>query len=109
MRRPRCDGEYGRRTVRNCYAVRMTTTDIVLRYAVPPTEAMAFALGKTREVYGIRRLCFDREAHTLRVEYDATRLNAAAVIQLVRSTGLQVVEEVQVALPPPAPEAAPAA
>ena len=87
----------------------MTTTDIVLRYAAPPTEAAAFALGKTREVYGIRRLCFDREARTLRVEYDATRLNAAAVMQLVRQAGLQVVEDVQVALPPPAAEAAPAA
>jgi len=87
----------------------MTTTDIVLRYTAPPTEAVAFALGKAREVYGIRRLCFDREAHTLRVEYDATRLNAADVVQLVRSAGLQVVEEVQVALPPPAPVAAPAA
>jgi hypothetical protein len=67
------------------------------------------ALANMREVYGIRRLCFDREAHTLRVEYDATRLNAATVIQLVRSTGLQVVEEVQVALPPPVTEPAPAA
>lgn len=75
----------------------MTTVDIVLRYASPPTEAVTFALGKAREVYGIRRLCFDREAHTLRVEYDATRLNAAAVIKLVRSTGLQVAEEVQFA------------
>jgi hypothetical protein len=87
----------------------MTTVDIVLRYATAPTEAMTFALGNMREVYGIRRLCFDREAHTLRVEYDATRLNAATVIQLVRSTGLQVVEEVQVALPPPVTEPAPAA
>ena len=95
--------------VRNCYPVRMTTTDIVLRYVAPPTEAVAFALGNTREVYGIRRLCFDREAHTLRVEYDATRLNAAAVTQLMRQAGLQVIEEVQVALPPPAPEPAPAA
>jgi hypothetical protein len=95
--------------MRNCYAVFMTTVDIVLRYATPPTEATTIALANTREVYGIRRLCFDREAHTLRVEYDATRLNAAAVIRLVRSAGLQVIEEVQVALPPPTPEPAPAA
>ena len=33
----------------------------------------------SRDVYGIRRLSFDRAARTLRVEYDATRLNAAAV------------------------------
>jgi len=80
----------------------------VLRYAEAPNESVAFALGNAREVYGIRRLCFDREAHTLRVEYDATRMNAAAVIQLVRSAGLQVVEEVQVALPDPAPAPPPA-
>ncbi|MGA9583993.1 MAG: hypothetical protein WBQ95_01630 [Terracidiphilus sp.] len=71
----------------------------MLRYTAPPTEAVTFALGKAREVYGIRRLCFDREAQTLRVEFDATRLNTAAVIKLVRSTGLQVAEEVQVAVP----------
>lgn len=87
----------------------MTTVEIVLRYAVPPTKAVAIALANTREVYGIRRLCFDREAGTLRVEYDATRLNAAAVTQLVRKAGLQVIEEVQVALPSPSAEPAPAA
>ncbi|MGA7244964.1 MAG: hypothetical protein WBX19_17375 [Terracidiphilus sp.] len=81
----------------------------MLRYATPPTEAVTFALAKSREVYGIRRLCFDRDAHTLRVEYDATRLNAAAVIQLVRSAGLQVIEEVPFAFPPAALEPAPAA
>ena len=86
----------------------MTTVDIVLRYAGTPTESAAFALGKAREVYGIRRISFDREAQTLRVEYDATRLNAAAVIGLVRSAGLQVIEEVQLAAPAPLPEPAPA-
>ena len=87
----------------------MTTVEIVLRYAAPPTEAVAFALANTREVYGIRRLCFDREAGILRVEYDATRLNAAAVTQLMRKAGLQVIEQVQVEVPSPAPEPAPAA
>lgn len=83
--------------------------EIALRYAAQPTEAVTFALAKTRDVYGIRRLSFDREARTLRVEYDATRLNAAVVTQLVRNAGLQVVEEVPLALPPAPPEAAPAA
>ena len=86
----------------------MTTVDILFRYSAPPTEAVTFALANTREVYGIRRLTFDRAASTLRVEYDATRLNAAAVAQLVRQAGLQVVEEVQLTPPPPAPEPAPA-
>ena len=87
----------------------MTTVEIVLRYTTAPTEVMTFALANMRDVYGIRRLRFDRAAQTLRVEYDATRLNAAAVIQLVRSAGFQVVEEMQVALPAPAAEPAPVA
>jgi hypothetical protein len=86
----------------------MTTVDIELRYAAQPTEAVTFALANTREVYGIRRLTFNREAHTLRVEYDATRLNAAVVTRLVRNAGLQVIEDVPLALPPAQPEPAPA-
>ena len=87
----------------------MTTVEILLHYATPPTEAVAFALANTREVYGIRRLSFDRAAHTLRVEYDATRLDGAEVVKLVRQAGLQVFEEIPLTLPPPAPEPAPAA
>jgi hypothetical protein len=87
----------------------MTTVEILFRYATPPTEAVTFALANTREVYGIRRLSFDRAANTLRVEYDATRLNAADVAQLVRQAGLQVVEELSLTPPPPATEPVPAA
>jgi hypothetical protein len=87
----------------------MTTVDILFRYATPPTEAVTFALANTREVYGIRRLVFDREAHTLLVEYDATRLNGATVARLVRQAGLEVVEEVSLIPPQPVPEATPAA
>ena len=87
----------------------MTTVDIVYRYATPPTEAVALALANAREVYGIRRMTFNREAQTLLVEYDATRLNAAAVTRLVCNAGLQIVEEVALALPPAPAEPAPAA
>jgi hypothetical protein len=68
----------------------MTTVDILFRYAVPPMDAVTHALTSIREVYGIRRLTFDRAANTLRVEYDATRLNAAAVTKLVRESGLEI-------------------
>jgi hypothetical protein len=71
----------------------MTTVEILFRYAVPPTEAVTFALANTREVYGIRRLTFDRAAQTLRIEYDATRLNQAAVTRLVRQAGLELIAE----------------
>jgi len=81
----------------------MTTVDIVYRYASAPTERVALALARTRDVYGIRKLSFDDAARTLRVEYDATRLNAAAVTKLVRAAGLEILPE-EPALP--APEAA---
>ncbi len=87
----------------------MTTVDILFRYATQPTEPMTFALASAREVYGIRALQFDRAAHTLRVEYDATRLNAAAVTRLMRQTGLEIEAELPLIPPQPAPEAAPAA
>lgn len=72
----------------------MTSVEIVYRYATPPTESESFALANTRDVYGIRRLKFDRNAQTLCVEYDATRLSAATVTGLVRQAGLEIAEEV---------------
>ena len=87
----------------------MTTVDILFRYTAPPTEMQALALANARDVYGIRRLSFDHGAQTLRVEYDATRLNAATVTQLVRGAGVQIAEELPLFPPQPAPEPAPAA
>jgi hypothetical protein len=83
----------------------MTTVDIVYRYATPPTEQVATALAHARDVYGIRQLRFDRAASTLRIEYDATRLNAAAVTKLVREAGLDIalnIAEGEPLLPAPA-------
>jgi hypothetical protein len=71
----------------------MTTVEIVFRYATPPTEAETRALANTREVYGIHRLTFNRAARILRVEYDATRLNTAAVGKLLRQAGLDIVAD----------------
>ncbi len=67
--------------------------DSLIATPLPPTEQVATALARTRDVYGIRRLSFDRDARTLRIEYDATRLNAAAVTKLVREAGLEIEEE----------------
>lgn len=83
----------------------MTTVEIVYRYGAPPTEQAALALARARDVYGIRRLSFDRAAHTLRVEFDATRLNAADVTKLVRETGLEIAAEPPL-VPAPVPESA---
>ncbi|MDR3750338.1 MAG: hypothetical protein P4K94_02520 [Terracidiphilus sp.] len=87
----------------------MTTVEILYRYATPPTEPVTFALANTRDVYGIRRLSFDHDARTLRVEFDATRLSAATVTKLVRQTGLEIAEELPLIPPPPVPETVPAA
>lgn len=86
----------------------MTTVEIFFRYSGEPSESQVFALASTRDVYGIRRVSFDRTAQTVRIEYDATRLNAAVVTQLVRRAGIQIVEELPL-IPPPAPQPAPAA
>jgi hypothetical protein len=88
-----------------CYSVVMTTVEILYHYAAPPTEQVAMALARARDVYGIRHLTFDRNARTVRIEYDATRLNVAAVTRLVREAGLEIAEEPPL-IPPPAPEPA---
>jgi hypothetical protein len=87
----------------------MTTVEIVYRYATAPTEQVALALAHARDVYGIRKLSFDHATRALRIEYDATRLNAAAVTKLVREAGLDIaldVAEGEPLLPEPAPAAA---
>jgi hypothetical protein len=86
----------------------MTTVDIVFRYATAPTERTALALAHARDVYGIRKLSFDHANRTLRIEYDATRLNAAVVTKLVREAGLDIAEESPI-LPAPDVAAAPPA
>jgi hypothetical protein len=91
----------------------MTQLEVLYRYEQHPTEAAMFALGNAREVYGIRRIKIDEEWKTIRVEYDATRLNGAAVWALLRRTGVDLVEELPLIPPQPeepaAPVAAPAA
>jgi len=62
------------------------------------------ALGRVREVYGIRALTFNEAEKTVRVEYDATRLTEPIVAQLLRRSGLDVVERVSLIPPQPEPE-----
>jgi hypothetical protein len=72
----------------------MTQLDVMYRYAVPPAEPVMRSVSRVREVYGIRKLTFDESARTVRVEYDATRLTEAVVHQLLRRSGLEIVERV---------------
>ena len=94
-----------------CYDLPMTQLEVRYRYEQHPTEAVMFALGKMREVYGVRRVKMDPEWKTIEVEYDATRLNKPIVWELVRRAGLDIVEELSLIppQPPAAAEPAPAA
>jgi hypothetical protein len=71
----------------------MTTVEVLYHYASAPTESVTLALATARDVYGIRKFKFDKHAQTLRVEYDATRLNAAAVTRLILQSGLEIKEQ----------------
>ena len=78
----------------------MTQLDVMYRYAAPPTEAVMRSVSRVREVYGIRHMQFNDAARTVRVEYDATRLSEAVVHQLLRRSGLEIVERVVLASRP---------
>lgn len=84
----------------------MTQLDTMYRYGRPPGEATGMALNKVREVYGIRNVQVDEAAHTVRVEFDASRLTEAVIHNLLRRTGLDLIE--RVSLIPDQPPAEPA-
>lgn len=73
----------------------MTQLDAVFRYGAAPGAREVRALDSVREVYGIRRISFNERENTVRVEYDASRLNADVVASLLRRAGLDLKERVQ--------------
>lgn len=73
----------------------MTTVDVAFRYGVAPGEAELRALNTAREVYGIRKISFDKKESVIRVEYDATRLNEETVAALLRRAGVDLKERLQ--------------
>ncbi len=77
----------------------MTNVEVLFRYDRHPTEAAMVALSNMHEIYGIRRVTVNEAWQTIRIEYDATRLNAAVVGQLLRRAGISVSEEL-----PPLPQ-----
>jgi hypothetical protein len=56
------------------------------------------AIDRIWEVYGIRRLQFNEPERTVRIEYDATRLNDATVAALLRRAGIAVCEQLDPAV-----------
>jgi hypothetical protein len=49
------------------------------------------------EVYGIRRIRFDEQECTVRVEYDATRFDDSMVAALLRRAGVDLREQLVLA------------
>ncbi len=84
----------------------MMPLDVLFRYAEQPTERTMFAINKLSEVYGIRAVRVDEAARQIRVEFDATRLTKVIVQQLLRRSGLDIIEELSLFPPQPAAEAA---
>jgi hypothetical protein len=75
----------------------MTYLDVVFRYVNQPTEREARAMDSVREVYGILMIQFDEKEKTVRVRYDASRLNEDMVAGLLRRTGLDLGEKLVLA------------
>jgi hypothetical protein len=73
----------------------MTAVDVVYRYGMQPGEAELRAINSAREVYGVRKISFDEKERTIRVEYDATRLEEGEIANLLRRAGLDLRERVQ--------------
>ena len=68
----------------------MTIMDVVFRYGTIPGESGMRAIAGMREVYGVRKVTFQESAHTVRVEFDASRLSEDSVARLLRLAGLDI-------------------
>jgi hypothetical protein len=73
----------------------MTLLDVVFRYGMPPGERQMMAMNNAWEVYGVRKIKFDEKEKTIRVEYDATRLNDEEIASILRRAGIDLREKVQ--------------
>lgn len=70
----------------------MTQMEVAYRYGANPGSAEMRALGSVREVYGIRRMRFEK-GQIIRVEFDGSRLNEPTVASLLREAGLDLEEK----------------
>jgi hypothetical protein len=74
----------------------MTYLEVAYRYQTPPGEAELRAIDSVREVYGIQRVQFSEKERTVRVLFDASRLKADVVAKLLRTAGIDVLEQLVV-------------
>jgi hypothetical protein len=75
----------------------MTAVEVAYRYENIPGPMEMRAIDSLRDVYGIRRILFNEKEKTLRVEYDATRLQENVVAALLRRAGIDLGEKLALA------------
>jgi hypothetical protein len=75
----------------------MTYLEVAYRYQTPPGEAELRAIDSVREVYGIQRVQFNEKERTVRVLFDASRLNGDSIAKLLRQAGIDVQEQLVLA------------
>ncbi len=75
----------------------MTYLEVAYRYQTPPGEAELRAIDSVREVYGIQRIQFNEKERTVRVRFDASRLNGDAVTKMLRQAGIDVQDQLVLA------------
>jgi hypothetical protein len=71
----------------------MTYLEAAFRYLSQPGEAELRAIDSVREVYGIQRVQFNEKERTVRVLFDASRMEAEGVTKLLRQAGIDVQEQ----------------
>jgi hypothetical protein len=75
----------------------MTQLEVRFRYGATPGEKELRAIDSARDVYGIRRITFDENDRSVRVEFDASRLKEPTVAALLRRAGIDVLEKLALA------------
>jgi hypothetical protein len=75
----------------------MTAVEVAFRYENIPGPMEMRAIDTLRDVYGIRRVVFNEKEKTVRVEYDATRLQEDVVAALLRRAGIDLGEKLALA------------
>jgi hypothetical protein len=75
----------------------MTAVEVAYRYENIPGPMEMRAIDSLRDVYGIRRVLFNEKEKTVRVEYDATRLQENVVAALLRRAGINLGERLALA------------
>jgi hypothetical protein len=75
----------------------MTAVEVTYQYGNIPGPMEMRAIDSLRDVYGIRRIAFNEKEKTVRVEYDATRLQENVVAALLRRAGINLGEKLALA------------